>query len=276
MAGVPLGAIAVNPSFATLAALVSAPLAGLGLQWLKLIGLSNRPGLAIAVLWRRKAEVTTIALYDMCGAAVVVVSVILLGITRPPSLVSGFTTSPLVAWGIVGLLGPLFSMGVLDRLPVRTFIDVVARPDDTNNTARIAAMLTQVRARASGKIADALWSLARRIDQRERHDLLVQAVDLIEQQHMGFKDIADALRDHARDRKQTLPDEVEVAMTLPSQWEETNPDRHARLLVTTALDFGLCVPIENACDCVEQRIVDETASDGDVQPVLEDGGAPIS
>ncbi len=253
------GVVSVNPSYATLAALVTAPLAGLLVQWIRLIGLSNRPGLAGIVLWTSKADVATIAFYDICGAAIVAASVIILGITRPPSLVQGFQTSPVVAWSIVGLVGPLFSTGVLDRLPVRAFADLVTRPDETRDTTLIAAMLTQVRSRASARIAETLWAESTKLEDRERHRLLVRAKRLAASEVLTFHDVARALRDHATQLKNPLPEEVEEILDLPAKWgHEANPDRHTPVAVGTALDFGLCVPIATACDCAEQRVVDST------------------
>jgi hypothetical protein len=254
---VPIGVTTVNPSYATLVALASAPLAGLLVQWIRLIGLSDRPGLAGIVLWKSKADIATIALYDICGAAIVVASVIILGITRPPSLVHGFQTSPLVAWGIVGLSGPLFSIGVLDRLPVHAFADLVTRSEETRDTTLIAAMLTQVRARASTRVAETLWAESTKLEDRERHGLLVRAKQLAASDVLTFHDVARALRDHATKLKRPLPEEVEDILDLPAKWgHEANPDRHTPVAVGTALDFGLCVPIATACDCAEQRLAD--------------------
>lgn len=266
-----IGVVSVSPSFATLAALVSAPLAGLLVQWIRLIGLSDQPGLAGKVLWKSKTDVATIAVYDACGAIAVAASVIILGITRPPSLVSGFQTSPVVAWAIVGLVGPLFSTGVLDRFPVHAFAGLVTRTDETRDTKLIAAMLTQVRSRASTRIAEALWLESTKLEDRERHGLLIRAKRLSASDLLTFHDVARSLRDHAERLKRPLPDEVEELLGLPGQWDnEANPERHTPVIVGTALDFGLCVPIAAACDCAEQRASDSAPLDPPQPSVNQD------
>jgi hypothetical protein len=265
-----IGIVSVNPSFATLAALVSAPLAGLLVQWIRLIGLSDQPGLAGKVLWKSRTDVATIAVYDACGAAAVAASVIILGITRPPSLVSGFQTSPVVAWAIVGLVGPLFSTGVLDRFPVHAFAGLVTRTDEARDTKLIAAMLTQVRSRASARIAEMLWLESTKLEDRERHGLLIRAKRLAASDLLTFHDVAHALRDHAKRLKRPLPDEVENLLGLPAKWDnEANPERHTPVIVGTALDFGLCVPVAAACDCAEQRASDSAPLNGQPSVIQE-------
>lgn len=113
----------VDASYAALTALVAAPLAGLAVLSLRMVGRSGHIGMSLSALWRSKTDSAALILYDIVGGALSVAVVLVLGITRPPALTNGFATSPALAWAVVGSLGPLVSAGILDRLPLRSLVD---------------------------------------------------------------------------------------------------------------------------------------------------------
>ncbi len=199
------------------------------------------------ILWEKRAQGVTIAIYDMFGAAALCASLIVLGVTRPPALVEGFKTSPVIAWAIVGLAGPVLSVGVLNQLATRA-LGAWAGANAGDGPSRLIGLLSEGRSRASGQVADAMWAKARRVQSRERRELLRKARWLTTEGYLHFVDVVKALREHAA-RRGTIATPVGEIMERPARWPDANPDRHTFELIATALDFDLDVPIGSACEC---------------------------
>lgn len=244
----------VHASLATILAIVIAPVASMAVLMTKMLGRSGRVRLSLSVLRQTKADVATLIVYDAIGGAICAGAVLLLGITRPPALVSGFTTAPVLTWSIVGALGPLVSVGILDRLPLRESRDVLERDRKTRKEEEVARIFAEVRFQASQRILTLLYEevQVRAGIERDKHS--ARAKELFHTGRLHFDDVAREVDLFTRAWHRRVPQEVSAILRKRQHWPtDQDPGRETLMLVETLLVTGLIRPVTIACKVAERR-----------------------
>jgi hypothetical protein len=188
-------------------------------------------------------------LYDLLGGAVCVAGVVVFGITRPPALVSGFQSSPLLAWLALGALGPLVSAGVIDRFPLRAVADVVSRSDRSGRPdAATPTVFSDVRFQASQRIIYALYDDVRVSEIVEHKALRLTARGLIEAGLLDFDIIEREIRLFARQYRWRLPQPLLAAFKARSAWPTGHdPGRETIQLVDVSMELGFVRALDIVC-----------------------------
>lgn len=240
----------VHASPATLLVMVSAPLTGLLALFVRMIGRSGRPKMATEVLAQAPAEVLTIGIFDVLGGIICAGGVVIFGITRPPALVSGFDSSPVLAWLGVGALGPLVSAGVLDRLPLRTVADHTNR----GSQQALGSVFSELRFQATQRVLERLYEEVEFAEGVQRDGYATQARSLIDAGLLEFDDIHLQVERFGSEPEVVLPKPVKKLLAARTSWPvDVDPGREAVVLVDTCLKVDVVAPVAVACRIARQR-----------------------
>jgi hypothetical protein len=251
--------VAVEVSAAACAALVTAPLAGLGTQAAQMVGRGGRIKLAFHAFARSKGDVAVIIIYDVLGAVLAVLALILLGISKPSPLISYFHSDPLVAWAIFGMVGPAFAIAFLDRVPVIRLAElsspnsaVVSEPAQKQISATVADGVA-LRRKSVERIFKCHYEDLRVVEEIERLDLQRRAQQLIRRGWLHFDDVARQIQDYVREHRDgEMPAHIAEALDRRDSWPVDEDLFSAGLsLVGITLDAGLTRPINIACRVAE-------------------------
>lgn len=241
----------VRASYEALVVLVAAPAAGLLILGLRMVGRSGEVRTTLQVLRHVRSDVAALIVYDAVGGALCAGGVLILGISRPPALVTGFSTDPVLAWSIVGFFGPLVSAGILDRLPLRSLVDFLSRNDSRDEPG---STLIEVRFQASQRILFQLYEEVRVRNGIERDALSLRARELTQEGRLHFDDVAREIDVFASSWKRRVPREVKAVLARRTHWPTgEDPGREGIVLVDTAIAVGLVQPITIACRVAEHR-----------------------
>lgn len=257
--------MSVEFSAASLVALATAPMVGMGLVAARMVGRSGRIKLTGETLRRSKADLMVLVAYDCLGAVIAVLALVLLGITKPSPLVSYFQSDPWIAWAIFGTAGPLCAVGILDRLPIIRLVSLsptgdAAPPPGVEGEIRASlAEGAALRRKAVERILKCHYEDTVVVENSERNSLFRRAKKLIEREKLHFDDIAAQLLGYVAEFRQgEMPPEVSELLEQRGSWP-TDHDAFegAQTLVGVSLDQGLNRPVNIAC-----RIAEANASAG--------------
>lgn len=242
--------MSVELSAASLTVLLTAPLMGLGFLTARMLGTSGRVTLTYETLARSKADIAVIVVYDISGAIVAVCGIVLLGITKPATLVSYFATDPWIAWPVFGVLGPVLAVGILDRLPVIRWASLALQ--EVNGAAMIDS--ASLRRKSVERILKCHYEDVLVTVDNERNSLLHKAKRLIDDQWLHFDDIAHHVTRYVDEfRAGEMPPEVAKIIERRKAWP-TDYDAFsgAETLAAVAIEEGLGRPVNIACRIAEK------------------------
>lgn len=233
-----------------------APLAGLSVLATRMLGRSGRVSVTFETLKRTRADLAVIALYDLAGVIVAMLALILFGVTKPTLLVEYFNSNPWVAWTCFGVIGPLFAVGLIDRLPVERLVDASRRisGDEVDaTTARGSAL----RRKAVERVLSCHYQDIAVTVGSERRRLLHRAKRLVWNGDLHFDEVATQLTCFAAEfHDGVLPDGVVDIIRDRENWPTDHDMFEAVLqLVMIALREGLSSPISIACRICEAEPV---------------------
>jgi hypothetical protein len=249
------GPFVVEATSSALVALLVAPLTGLLVLVVRMLGRSGKVRGSLGVLLRSRADLATLAVYDIVGGGLCVASVIILGITRPPALIAGFEDQPVLAWAIVGALGPLVSAGIVDRLPLRTFADFFASQEQHKNEKadKSAVVIAEVRLQASQRILLRLYEEVRVVEALERDSHASRARRLISEGELSFSDVVTEVNRFSGMWRERVPSEVRVVIRKHGGGSDLPPADATIKLVHTCLETGFVRPVAIATRIAEAR-----------------------
>lgn len=234
-------------SAASCAALLVAPIVGLGVVVGRMLGRSGRLDVAVRTLRRSKANVTVIALYDTVGAGLAIVTVVLLGVTKPTDLISYFDTDPVIAWALFGALGPMFAVGIIDRFPVERLV-TLPHLDTKQEFQATVARGAALRRRAVERILASHYEDVAVDKGSEHRSLLHRAKRLLRSDILHFDDFAREITRYVEFRRRELPEAVSDVLHKRAAWPTDHDTFEAALtLVGVALDQGLTRPVSIVC-----------------------------
>lgn len=266
----------VELSAACLAALAAAPVVGLGVLVARMLGRSGRLYLTLSTLSRSRADLTVIALYDIAGAMVAILSLTLFGVTKPTLLVEYFNTDPVISWALFGALGPIFAVGLIDRLPVERLVTISRSSLSGEEFRATLARGSALRRKAVERVLACHYEDISVTEGSERRSLLHRSKQLIRTGLLHFDEIAAQITDYVAEfRDGDLPAEVSTILDSRTAWPTDHDTFEAALtLVGVALDQGLSRPISIACR-IGENVPDDrpgsSAGAGPAQKVVEDG-----
>lgn len=251
--------MSVELSAAACIALVTAPIAGLGSLTARMLGRSGRISLTLQTLARSKADLAVIVTYDVLGAVIAVLTLVLLGISKPPLLISYFHTDPVLAWAVLGVFGPAFAIAVLDRIPVvrlSNLSTVDAEALSTQAKREIRAAVTDgvaLRRKSVERIFKCHYEDVQVVEEVERIRLHQRAMALMQQRLLHFDDVARQVKRYVREHRDgKMPAEVAQLLEQRKAWPTKEDVFSGGLsLVGIALDAGLKRPVNVACQVAE-------------------------
>ena len=251
--------MSVELSIAACIALVTAPIAGVGSLAARMLGRSGRITLTFHTFARCKADLAVIVTYDILGAVIAVLALVLLGISKPSPLVSYFHTDPVLAWAILGVFGPAFAIAVLDRIPVvrlSNLSTVDAEALSTQAQREIRAAVTDgvaLRRKSVERIFKCHYEDVQVVEEVERIRLHQRAMELMQRRLLHFDDVARQIERYVREhRGGKMPAEVDQLLMQRKTWPTKEDVFSGGLsLVGIALDTGLRRPVNVACQVAE-------------------------
>jgi hypothetical protein len=242
-------------SFATLLTICVASAAGGFGLFVRMLGESGRLRVSLNVLGRCKADLITVLVYDAFSGLVCAATIVLFGVTRPPALMTGFTHRPLLAWATLGLIGPLVSIWLVDRIPLRPLLDRTSRAQ-LGGTEAGGTIMSEGRFRASTRIREQLYLAVRVHRGIEADKLRAYAVGLINDGRLSFDTIAEEIKVFASRWGRRVPSELRHALNKRAHWPTGyDPGSDTVLLLYAATAVGWLRPIEVACGRVEGQAV---------------------
>ena len=258
--------MSVQLSAGSVMVLITAPLAGMGFLAARMLGRSGRAKLTYATLARSKADVAVIVVYDVVGAIIAAATFVLLGVTKPAVLVAYFKSDPWIAWSAFGIMGPLFAVGILDRLPILRLVSASLEPGypvAQSGERRVRSILVDgsaVRRTSVERILKCQYEDVLVTEDSERNSIYHRAKRLIDAQSLHFDDIAPQVARYVDEfRDGNMPDEVANVIQSRKAWPtDYDAFKGADTLVGVALDQGLNRPINIACRIAENNASDES------------------
>jgi hypothetical protein len=251
--------MAVQLSAAACVALFTAPLAGIAGVVAQMVGRGGRLKLTFHTLARSKADVIVVLIYDILGAVLAILALVLLGISKPSPLVDYFRTDPVVAWAVFGVVGPAFAIAFLDRIPVVRLVEL----SSANNAAVSDRTQRQLRAAVADGVALRRKSVERIykchyedlqvVEEIEHFELQRQANRLIAGGMLHFDDVARQLKTYVEEHRDgKMPGDIKDALEARQGWP-TDEDLFSATesLVGVAIDAGLRRPVNIACRVAE-------------------------
>jgi len=238
-----------------------------------MLGRSGRVRVALNSFARSKADLVVIVTYDVLGAVIAILALVLLGISKPSPLLSYFHSDPVLAWAVFGVLGPAFAIAVLDRIPVVRLVDLSAA-----STAALSSQAQkEIRATVSDGVALRRKSVERIfkchyedvqvVEETERKRLHQWATALMKQERLHFDGVARQIEGYVREyRDGKMPADIARLFEQRKKWPTQEDLFSGGLsLIGIALDAGLNRPVNIACRAAESVYEQEQdAADNEV------------
>jgi hypothetical protein len=224
-----------------------------------MLGRSGRVSLTLQTFARSKADLAVIVTYDVLGAVIAVLTLVLLGISKPSPLVSYFHTDPVLAWAVLGVFGPAFAIAVLDRIPVVRLSNLSAADAEALSTQakrEIRAAVTDgvaLRTKSVERIFKCHYEDVQVVEEIERLRLHQRAMALMQRRLLHFDDVARQIERYVREHRDgKMPVEVAQLLEKRKTWPTKEDVFSGGLsLVGISLDVGLRRPVNVACRVAE-------------------------